>query len=766
MRARVVQQLIAITSLFGQVVIAQTDPPSRPFDTDPFKLFPPAERFERRAAMQEDLATDSNFTVLGRWAWGSCQAVDVQGGYAYIGNGPTFHVLDVSDPQTPFIVGEYVADEIIYDIKLRESLAYVATEATLLILNVADPQQPLRVSELFISSGPIRVAPVDSLVFVATYLGSLRIVDVSNPATPFFRGSIGAGGERPWCLAAKGRFAYVGNLDFPDLAIVNATNPDAPTRTFLNVGGHGLSAWIRDTLLFLGKAPSPALRIYSITNPATPVLLGQTSLPPALINAVSAGENAAYVSTTDSGMVTVDISDLQQPQIRGRYRRPLYAPGNFTALVPTGTTVYAAYYNGLRVLNVSDIDRPDERAFFPTGGIAEKVFLRDSLAYVASGYAGLWILDVSDPTQPRPVSNILTGGGYATDVVVADSFAYLVNWVYYPPEDTTRGLWVMNVADAHQPSVLSHYAGIVRATQVLTRCRLAVDSNLVLMTQPSNSAYDSTLEVIDVSIPSSPQRKSIIRSQYRIHDIDAHAGSAFVARSDSGVRIFDIRIPESPILLSTALSTARGVLVSDTILYADRTDTLFAINISNPSQPAIAGGGPGYPFSASPRDLAVSERSVYSSESRLVGFDIANPSNPMMIAMFHKRFSRGGVDAKEQKVILCDGPFGITLLQNDFLVSVRLEPQIGTSRPPVLHQSFPNPSNPIAAITYWLPEAMRVDLSVYDILGRVVSNLVDDYQEQGLHVVLWDGKEFASGVYFCRLLSGNTAQNRKLILIR
>src|SRR4030067_1704733 len=40
---------------------------------------------------------DTVLTVLGRWAWGPCHAVDVKGSYAYIGNGPTFHVLDIYD---------------------------------------------------------------------------------------------------------------------------------------------------------------------------------------------------------------------------------------------------------------------------------------------------------------------------------------------------------------------------------------------------------------------------------------------------------------------------------------------------------------------------------------------------------------------------------------------------------------------------------------------------------------------------------------------
>jgi len=47
--------------------------------------------------------TDTVLTVLGRWAWGPCNAVDAEGNYAYIGNGPTFQVIDISEPSTPHL---------------------------------------------------------------------------------------------------------------------------------------------------------------------------------------------------------------------------------------------------------------------------------------------------------------------------------------------------------------------------------------------------------------------------------------------------------------------------------------------------------------------------------------------------------------------------------------------------------------------------------------------------------------------------------------
>jgi photosystem II stability/assembly factor-like uncharacterized protein len=68
-----------------------------------------------------------------------------------------------------------------------------------------------------------------------------------------------------------------------------------------------------------------------------------------------------------------------------------------------------------------------------------------------------------------------------------------------------------------------------------------------------------------------------------------------------------------------------------------------------------------------------------------------------------------------------------------------------------LSQNYPNPFNPSTTIRYELPRALQVKLSVYDILGREVSVLVNERREAGVHEVKFDGSSLASGVYFYRL---------------
>jgi len=73
-----------------------------------------------------------------------------------------------------------------------------------------------------------------------------------------------------------------------------------------------------------------------------------------------------------------------------------------------------------------------------------------------------------------------------------------------------------------------------------------------------------------------------------------------------------------------------------------------------------------------------------------------------------------------------------------------------------LGQNYPNPFNPSTTIEYELPKASEVRLSVYDMLGREVSVLVNERMDAGVHEVKFDGSNLASGVYLYRLQARHT----------
>lgn len=83
-----------------------------------------------------------------------------------------------------------------------------------------------------------------------------------------------------------------------------------------------------------------------------------------------------------------------------------------------------------------------------------------------------------------------------------------------------------------------------------------------------------------------------------------------------------------------------------------------------------------------------------------------------------------------------------------------------------LGQNYPNPFNPSTTIDYQIAARSHVVLSVFDVLGREVSSLVNAIQEPGYKSVQWDATNVASGLYFYQLRAGSFVETKKMLLVR
>jgi hypothetical protein len=83
--------------------------------------------------------------------------------------------------------------------------------------------------------------------------------------------------------------------------------------------------------------------------------------------------------------------------------------------------------------------------------------------------------------------------------------------------------------------------------------------------------------------------------------------------------------------------------------------------------------------------------------------------------------------------------------------------QINTDIPGVfkLYNNYPNPFNPVTKINFDLPKKNFVNLSVYDITGRKIAELVNQLFDAGSYEVSWNGSNTASGIYFYRIITNN-----------
>jgi hypothetical protein len=119
---------------------------------------------------------------------------------------------------------------------------------------------------------------------------------------------------------------------------------------------------------------------------------------------------------------------------------------------------------------------------------------------------------------------------------------------------------------------------------------------------------------------------------------------------------------------------------------------------------------------------------------------------------------------------LLSGSYTYRLKQVDFDGSFAYSDgvEIDIEQPSVFYlgQNYPNPFNPTTNIKYSIPADGLVTLKVYDLLGKEVSTLVNDYQQAGTFDVVFDGSNLASGVYYYQLITGELSATKKLMLTK
>ena len=83
-----------------------------------------------------------------------------------------------------------------------------------------------------------------------------------------------------------------------------------------------------------------------------------------------------------------------------------------------------------------------------------------------------------------------------------------------------------------------------------------------------------------------------------------------------------------------------------------------------------------------------------------------------------------------------------------------------------LMQNYPNPFNPTTSIEFTLAKTGQTTIKIYNVMGQLVSTLVDQKMKAGKHKVIFEGRSFASGLYFFKIESGEFTKVRKMMLMK
>lgn len=152
-----------------------------------------------------------------------------------------------------------------------------------------------------------------------------------------------------------------------------------------------------------------------------------------------------------------------------------------------------------------------------------------------------------------------------------------------------------------------------------------------------------------------------------------------------------------------------------------------------------------------------------SGKTWILTYEPPTPASAVLISDESNSISSFGVDTSNNLYYVAYGAGRILRLNG---------PGVGVAQPGTtpagfaLEQNYPNPFNPVTTIIYRVVSREFVELKVFDLLGREVTTLVNEAKLPGTYQVLWDARDFPSGVYLCRMRAGAFLAARKIILAK
>jgi hypothetical protein len=368
---------------------------------------------------------------------------------------------------------------------------------------------------------------------------------------------------------------------------------------------------------------------------------------------------------------------------------------------------------------------------------AEDVWVNNGRAYVANYRAGLRILDVSDPTQPREVGGVDSALSTCQSAVARDSFAYM-GWADPPPK-----LRSIDVSDPSRPTVVGGCDPFERPQDMVLRDTLLYIAQRV------------RFQVVSVARPLEPR----LVGSCVVGDATS-AGLCLVDTlayvTNVPTQVISVADPSSPRVVGAFNRTAWNVAVTDTFAYlAAGTRGLFIFSVADPTAPrkldSLLLGQPIY-------DLELTGSIAYAGcENAVLVLSLADPVHPTVtgqqtLPQYAWRLHRAG----EYLFAAC-ADAGVVVLEST-QVGVA-EPESTTVRSPAL-RVVPNPAR--CRSLSLLGVSPKADVTVRDVTGR--SRLVSASRSTPQGGVMLGLHGFCAGVYFVCVREPGVWASTKIVL--
>jgi len=552
---------------------------------------------------------------------GNTQSVAISGNIAFAGIGLRMNIIDISDPLQPKLLGmsDTFAD-MIQDIAIEDNIAYLAAgKAGLIIVDVSNPANPTT-SGTWNSYGFVESVDVSNdIAVVANGPKGVSIIDLSNLSSPKELSS-----------------AFLGNYAF-DVAILEDT-------AFIAAGEAGLlvldiaepsfskeiarfdtSGYAYDLVLsgnYVYVADGwEGVQIFNISYPALPYWAGQVATSGWALG-VSVSEDRLISSNGGAGIDLFELTNHTKPVLRSTYLKESTEGDTLARKVTLSgdLVVIADSINGIRLLDISDLEHPHQQGIFSLMSYARRLTLAGDHAYVATASEGSMVaVNIADPLRPYQVSKF-QADGIAVDVVINGNYATLGTF-----EDSSNCYTVIDISDPTD-TPLASALGIQSLICGAPR-QMAARGDFVY------SADEWGLSIYDLSNPKKITTAGRIELQQEGDQTVAlfiSGNYAYVGDASTGLKIVNISDPFNPKFIRTYSpgEVVGSIFISEDILYIGQYGEGILTAKNNPSgeTPSLLGK---YKTRSSVEEATVKDGILVASEGSggLEILDVTDPQN-------------------------------------------------------------------------------------------------------------------------------------------
>jgi hypothetical protein len=265
------------------------------------------------------------------------------------------------------------------------------------VIDVSNPVNPVQVGSCpTLTFGAMDVAASGNYVFIARHNDGFGVLDISNPLVPQLVGWYDTPGHADG-VTVSGNILY--ETDYSSLRIYDVSDPTAPTLIGTCPTAQAFRATIKDGYAYIANTnPAVGLTIVDISNPAVPIQVGSFSAR-GNVDCVDVSGGYACVVCGNGNLAIIDITDPASPFEVGW----CYATGTLWRVVVSGGYAFGSGSLGLRVFDIRNPNDPVETGFYAMQGTGLDLKVRGNLAYVIAG-SRLSICDFSAAISESPIA--------------------------------------------------------------------------------------------------------------------------------------------------------------------------------------------------------------------------------------------------------------------------------------------------------------------------------------------------------------------------